>query len=70
MARLIMLGKAAIELRCAEHHLRKLCDHGRVPFTRAGRYRVFDEANLPTIRDALVEAGYVKPEQAEGDARA
>lgn len=59
VARLITLGKAAIELRCAEHHLRKLCDLDRIPFVRAGRYRVFDVENLPQIRKALIEAGYV-----------
>ncbi len=62
MPRLIMLGKAAIELRCAEHHLRKLCGQNLIPFQRAGKYRVFSADDLPKIRLALIEAGYLRAE--------
>ena len=70
MAQLLTLGKAAIELRCAEHHLRKLCDLDRIPFVRAGRYRVFDVNDLPRIREALVAAGYLAPSTTEVSAGA
>jgi hypothetical protein len=68
--RLLTLGKAAIELRCAEHHLRKLCDHARIPFTRAGQYRLFDSADFPRIRTTLIAAGYLKETTSEESASA
>lgn len=60
MDRLLTLGKAAIELHCSEHHLRKLCDHDRIPFQRAGRYRLLTLSDFPRIRSALLEAGFIQ----------
>jgi hypothetical protein len=68
VVRLLTLGKASIELHCAEHQLRRLCDQQRIPFSRAGKYRLFDAADLPAIREALIHAGYLKPDSGEGEA--
>ena len=65
MGRLFSLGKASIELRCAEHHLRRLADDGAIPCQRCGWYRLFAEKDFPKIRTALIEAGYVKPGAAQ-----
>lgn len=65
MARYVTLGKAAIELRCSEHHLRTLADRERIPVTRAGKYRLFAVADFPAIRAALIEAGYLPRPEAE-----
>jgi hypothetical protein len=66
VGRMLTLGKAAIELRCSEHHLRTLADRERIPVVRAGKYRLFDVADFPAIRAALIEAGYLpKPEAVE-----
>jgi hypothetical protein len=66
VGRLFTLGKAAIELRCAEHHLRKLCDRNCIPYQRAGRYRLLAFADFPTIRSALVEAGFIQVTEVVG----
>jgi hypothetical protein len=56
------LGKLAIRLRVSEWSLRNLADLGRIPHTHAGKYRLFAEADIPTIRAECIRAGYLQAE--------
>jgi hypothetical protein len=48
------------------HHIRTLFLRGRLPEPpRVGRFRVVSLDQVPEIRRALVEAGYLKPTPAE-----
>jgi DNA-binding transcriptional MerR regulator len=53
------VGEAAQQLGCREWQLRSLFNRGRLPEPeRIGRFRLIDSADLPKIRQALVDAGY------------
>ncbi len=44
--------------------VRRLYESGRLPEPpRAGGYRLIDAADLPAIRAALGEAGYIRPRE-------
>lgn len=53
------LGKLALLLGVQEHQLRQLANRGKVPHSRAGRFRLFKESDLPKIRQACVDAGFL-----------
>jgi len=66
MIRYLQLGDVAARLGCREWQLRRLFERGLVPEpARAGRGRVFTEADLPALRSALVNAGYLPSDQAD-----
>jgi DNA-binding transcriptional MerR regulator len=59
------LGKLAVRIGVSEWSLRNLANLNRIPYTRAGTYRLFAEADLPTIRQVCIEAGYLKEVERE-----
>jgi hypothetical protein len=65
VARFLTLGKTAIELGCAEFHLRKLCAEDRIPHAKAGKYRLFAVEDLPRVREVLIEARYLPADSEE-----
>jgi hypothetical protein len=55
------LGKAASRLGCQAWQIRRLFERGILPEPgRVGAYRVIPERDLPKIKAALIEAGYLK----------
>lgn len=46
--------------------VRRLYESGKLPEppTRAGQYRLIEVGDLPQVRKALTDAGYLKPEVA------
>jgi hypothetical protein len=56
---LLTLGKAALAVPCQEWQLRRLADAKLVPCNLAGSYRVFSRSDLPAIRAAAREKGYL-----------
>jgi DNA-binding transcriptional MerR regulator len=59
-------GQAALRLRCLPWQLHRLWDRGLLPEPRRyGRYKLIDPADLPQIRRALEEAGYLPAEVAD-----
>jgi hypothetical protein len=53
------LSECALAVPCQEWQLRELADNGRVPSVRAGTYRALAHRDLPAIRAACREAGYL-----------
>ena len=66
------LGEIARETGATPWQVRRLYERGLLPpAERIGLYRVVRAADLPAIRSALIEAGYLKPaEVAGGDCHA
>jgi hypothetical protein len=62
---LLNVGDLAVRLGALEYHVRQACERGLIPYARAGRNRVFDEADVPTIRAAMVAAGFLPAPAAE-----
>lgn len=60
----LTFGPAATRLGVQVYHVEKLANRGVIPFNRAGRFRFVKESDLPKIRKALIEAGYLKDEPA------
>jgi hypothetical protein len=52
-------GVLAARLGAQPHHIAKLIRRGLIPFTRAGRWHLIAVADVPIVRAALVNAGYV-----------
>lgn len=57
----LTFGMLAARLGVVRYRLEALADRGLIPFVRAGRIRVVPASELPGIRKALVEAGYMSP---------
>jgi hypothetical protein len=63
---LMTLGQAAVALGCRDWHLARLFERRLVPEpARVGRQRVFTADDLPPLRQALIEAGYLSVSQEE-----
>lgn len=57
----ITIGPLAVRLGLLDAHLRKLCNREKIPFLIFHGMRVFRESDVPAIRAACIEAGYLKP---------
>ncbi|MDB5312922.1 MAG: hypothetical protein JWO38_7124, partial [Gemmataceae bacterium] len=57
---LYTVGGLSLRLGVQEHVLRKLAHGGQIPHARAGRYHVFAESDVPTIREFCIAAGYLR----------
>jgi hypothetical protein len=59
-ATLLTLGQVADRLGCQLWHVQRAIDRGFAPPPGlVGRWRVYSEADLPTLRMALALAGYL-----------
>lgn len=65
MPEMITTGVAATRIGgpVQGHHIRRLANLEKIPYTRAGATRLLRVADLPKIRKALIEAGYLPAEQ-------
>ncbi len=54
-------GILGLRLGCLKSQIDRLASEGKIPFTKAGRFRVFFESDFETIRATLVKAGYIQP---------
>lgn len=59
VAEQLTIGPMARQCGILETHLRKLCERGKVPFRRTGRYYAFDPKDAAKVRAAAVKAGYL-----------
>ena len=68
----LTLGLAAVRIGDGVqlHHLDRLARRGAIPHTRAGRIRLVAVADLPLIRAACVQAGYIRSDPPEVAAHA
>jgi hypothetical protein len=56
----LLIGAVAVRLGCREWQIDRLIKRKLIPEPgRCGRFRTFVEEDLPTIRRALVDAGYI-----------
>lgn len=56
-------GQAADRVGVPRWCVQRLMETGRFPVkARFGTYRLVDENDLPALRDALLAAGYLKPQ--------
>lgn len=55
-------GILATRLGVQPHHLARLIKRHIIPFTRAGRFHLIAEADLPQVIQALKDAGYLRTE--------
>jgi DNA-binding transcriptional MerR regulator len=61
----ITIGAAAARLGVEPWQVRRLYERGALPpAARVGSYRVIDPADLPLVKSALRDAGYLAPEVA------
>jgi hypothetical protein len=66
--RFLTTGEAARRLGAAEWQVARLFVRNLLPEpARFGRYRLIDESDLPQLREALVEAGYLQVAQDAGE---
>lgn len=57
----LMLGDAASRIGIRTWQLQRLYARGLLDApARCGRYRLVDEADFPAIREAAIQAGYLK----------
>lgn len=57
----ISIGQIALKLHVFPWKIRRLFETGKLPEPeRIGNYRLFTEADIPRIKKALEEAGYLK----------
>ena len=56
----LSFGKAARELSLGYQHLAKLAKAGLIKFEVIGDYKFIDRADLPAIRTAAIQAGYIQ----------
>ena len=57
----LMIGATALRVPMLVTQLRKLALAGKVPCRRLNQYLLFREADIPAIRAAAEQAGYVRP---------
>ena len=55
----LTLPAIAVRLRVREFHVRELIRRGIVTPSRAGHAFFFPESQLPEVRKALIDAGYL-----------
>ena len=68
MKDLLSIGQVAARLGVKAHNLRRVFTRGFLPEPpRIGTYRLFNEADLPLIKEGLQRAGFLPPPQ-HGDA--
>lgn len=62
----LTLGLAATRIGggVQHHHLDRLARRNAIPHTKAGRFRLVAEADLPAIREICAKAGYFLGERA------
>lgn len=60
---LFTAGKMASRLGVQNWQIAKLANAGKIPFVKAGAYRIFSETDEPAISMALIEAGYLTAEK-------
>lgn len=68
MAKLLTLGEAADRLGVQVHRLRRLFLKGLLTGERVGPNRVIPEGDLPKVRKALEDAGYLPTLPVRGSA--
>jgi hypothetical protein len=62
----LTVGDVAARFRCDVWQVRRLFTRGLLPEPgRVGAYRVIPESDLPTIKAALVKAGYLTTDATE-----
>ncbi len=60
MSKYLTLGQVALQLGCLTWQIQRLYQRGILPEPpRLGQHRLVTEKDLPKIRKALLEAGYL-----------
>ena len=62
------VGLLALRLGVQQQHIVRLCSRGRIPFTLAGRIRIIRDEDVEDVRQALIEAGYLKEAATKNEA--
>ena len=62
----LTLGILALQLGVQPHQIQRLAAGGKIPYERAGRFRLVKREDVETVRKACIDAGYLKPVEAGG----